>query len=309
VDIEIDGRIMLQASYGTSRNDTAAACGDDGNNGFGLLFNWNLLGDGEHTLRVLRDGIEFARVSFVVATLGVEFLNGASGRFPLPGFPHAGGQSEVEWQGRTQNFVIRGAGAPASGGNTGSSMGQLENPQPGSFQSGISVISGWLCTATRVDIEFDGGARLLQAAYGTSRDDTASACGDDGKDDGPHTLRVLRDGTEEVAQATFTVTTLGAEFVEDLNASFSVPSFPTTGTLTRIQWQERLQNFVLTGQILPGVSPAGGRRRKKRCRGRGDQSGTPGWENPPAEATCDALLRVLAEREPGPVSRGCLLGL
>ena len=32
-------------SYGTARGDTLRACGDT-NNGFGLLFNWNLLGMG-----------------------------------------------------------------------------------------------------------------------------------------------------------------------------------------------------------------------------------------------------------------------
>jgi hypothetical protein len=46
----------------------------------------------------------------------------------------------------------------------------LENPQPGSFQSGIGVISGWVCEATEITIEIDG--RPLQAAYGTTRDDT-----------------------------------------------------------------------------------------------------------------------------------------
>lgn len=40
-----------QAAYGTGRNDTRGVCGDDGNNGFGLLFNWNLLEPGRHTVR------------------------------------------------------------------------------------------------------------------------------------------------------------------------------------------------------------------------------------------------------------------
>ena len=50
------------------------------NNGFGLLFNWNLLGTGQHTIRVLADGGggEFARATFTVTTLGEEFLRGAS---------------------------------------------------------------------------------------------------------------------------------------------------------------------------------------------------------------------------------------
>jgi hypothetical protein len=38
----------------------------------------------------------------------------------------------------------------------------LENPQPDSFQSGIGVISGFVCTATLIEIGFDGTATLLQ---------------------------------------------------------------------------------------------------------------------------------------------------
>ena len=37
-------------------------CGDS-NNGFGLLFNWNLLGNGDHTIRALADGVELGRAT------------------------------------------------------------------------------------------------------------------------------------------------------------------------------------------------------------------------------------------------------
>ena len=58
IDIELDG-VRTQAAYGTSRGDTRAVCGDD-NNGFGLLFNWNLLGAGVHTVKAFADNQEFA---------------------------------------------------------------------------------------------------------------------------------------------------------------------------------------------------------------------------------------------------------
>ena len=35
----------------------------------------------------------------------------------------------------------------------------LENPQPASRQSGIGVVSGWHCTASKIEIEVDGGTR------------------------------------------------------------------------------------------------------------------------------------------------------
>ncbi len=43
VDMELNGTVALEAAYGTSRADTQTAFGDT-DNGFGLLFNWNLLG-------------------------------------------------------------------------------------------------------------------------------------------------------------------------------------------------------------------------------------------------------------------------
>ena len=130
----------------------------------------------------------------------------------------------------------------------------LENPQPGSLQSGIGVISGWVCQASRVDIAIDGGPPA-QAAYGTSREDTRSVCGDANNGfglllnwnlagDGTHTVQALADGVE-FARVTFNVTTLGAEFLTGLAASSIVPDFPSSGLSTAVQWQQSLQNFVI----------------------------------------------------------------
>ena len=70
VEIELNGTLQ-EAAYGTLRSDTEAVCGDI-DNGFGLLFNWNLLGDGEHTIVAFSDGEEFGRTTFTVTTLGQE---------------------------------------------------------------------------------------------------------------------------------------------------------------------------------------------------------------------------------------------
>ncbi len=103
----IDGRVTVQAAYGTIRGDTQQPCGDT-NNGFGLLVNWNVLGDGQHTLVAKADGVEFARATFTVTTFGVDFLKGASGQFHLPGFPTPGKDVTVQWQESTQSFVVTG---------------------------------------------------------------------------------------------------------------------------------------------------------------------------------------------------------
>ena len=110
--VEIDittarGEVTQQvAAYGTERLDTAGGCGDT-NNGFGLLFNWNLLGDGEHEIVALVDGIELGRASVTVVTLGEEFLRGAAGEYVLEGFPGPNNSVVVEWSESQQNFVIR----------------------------------------------------------------------------------------------------------------------------------------------------------------------------------------------------------
>jgi hypothetical protein len=136
--------------------------------------------------------------------------------------------------------------------------GALENPLPGSFQSGVGLFSGWVCDALRVDIEIDGTA-LFEAAYGTSRGDTAGICGDANNGfgvlinwnllgNGQHTVRALADG-EEFGSATFTVTTLGTEFLTFSGASvaYILPDFPQPGTDVVVEWQQGSQNFVITG--------------------------------------------------------------
>ena len=55
-------------------------------------------------------------------------------------------------------------------------QGYLENPGADSFQSGVGILSGWVCDAAVVEIELNGMPQ--EAAYGTERRDTASVCGD-----------------------------------------------------------------------------------------------------------------------------------
>jgi hypothetical protein len=105
IEIQIDGGSRQRVAYGTVRPDTEEACGDT-NNGFGITYNWNLLGNGTHSLRAFADDVEFANVSFTLTTLGVEFLAGASGRYEVPNFLQPGNSVIVEWAEPHQNFVI-----------------------------------------------------------------------------------------------------------------------------------------------------------------------------------------------------------
>ena len=69
-------------------------------------------------------------------------------------------------------------------------------------------------------------------------------------------MRALADGTE-FGRAPFTVTTLGAEFVEDAAGETVVLDFPTPGATVRLIWQESDQNFVPAAFVASPASPSG----------------------------------------------------
>ena len=104
ITLAIDAAPPVPAVYGTVRPDTAAVCGDE-NNGFDLLYNFNLLGDGAHTVRALADGVEFASANFTVTTLGQEFVRGLSAddEWYLVSLAKS---IRVSWVESKQNFVI-----------------------------------------------------------------------------------------------------------------------------------------------------------------------------------------------------------
>jgi hypothetical protein len=137
---------------------------------------------------------------------------------------------------------------------TAAALGTLDNPQPGAVASGISAISGWHCEASRIDIQFDGNLTFSAGAR-TNRPDTQSTCGrsDTGYSlllnwnnlgSGTHTVLALADGIE-FARATFTVTTLGAEFLTGKTGSARLDNFPDAGKGVLLQWQQSLQNFAI----------------------------------------------------------------
>ena len=281
VEIEkADGEVVeVAAAYGTERADTAGVCGDS-DNGFGVLVNWNLLDDGAHAVRVLVngvalgtrvvpgvgvvpalvDGIEIGHAPVTVTTLGAEFVEGLHGSLLVEDFPRAGEQVRLVWQESQQNFVL----APAEGGATvapapssGEIEGVLENPRPASYQSGIGVISGWVCVADAVVIEIDG--QPIAAAAGTERADTLDRCGDVENGfgllvnwaefgSGEHEVVALVDGVE-LSRATVTVTLVdeAEPFVRGLTKRVELPGFPTPAETVTLEWQEAQQNFVITG--------------------------------------------------------------
>ena len=273
ITIEIDDGLPGYAAYGTTRADTAAICGDT-ENGFGLTFNWNLLGTGPHTLRVLVDGNELSSVAFEVITLGTgEFQQGLTGQSSVINFPTPGQMVQVQWEESLQSFVIRGNNTTTSTNTIPMDSDDyafqpqmvLENPQQGSSHSGIGIISGWACEAQNITIQIDEMSPV-RIAHGTTRADTFPICGDDRNGfglpfnwnlltEGLHTLSAYADGVK-FSEVDFRTTTLGlGEFPLGLDDVLgAVVDFPARGSEVRIRWQTSLQNFVLDSVISPGIS-------------------------------------------------------
>ena len=264
VTLELDG-VAHVAAYGTERGDTQGECGDT-DNGFGLLFNWNLVGAGEHAVVAYVDDIELGRATVTVTTLGAEFLRDVAGSCPVEDFPMVGETVTLVWQQNSQNFVIA-EGSPPAGvttGRTSALTGYLENPGHNSFQGGVGVLSGWVCEAEEVVIAI-GTLAPQVAAYGTERLDTQDACGDTDNGfgllfnwnllgDGEHEVVAYVDD-EELGRATVQVTTLGQEFLRGAEGECVVPDFPTPGETVTLEWQQNSQNFVIVSHDPDGAGP------------------------------------------------------
>ena len=270
ITIEINGT-PFQAGYRTTRFDTIGTCGDD-DNGFSLLYNWNLLGNGIHTVEAFADGVKFASTLVKVVTLGEEMAYDISESLRAPVAVTEGSfaakSHRFQWNHSMQNVVIVPRDIdtltpPLSGyANTANLQATLENPSLGSYQSGLSTISGWVCDAEEVVIELNGTP--FRAGYRTSRFDTVGTCGDDDNGfsllynwnllgNGIHTVEAFADGVK-FASTQVRVTTLGEEFFRnaDGKGTFHVPAsaggvFSDGTKSVELKWVEALQNFVITG--------------------------------------------------------------
>jgi hypothetical protein len=133
----------------------------------------------------------------------------------------------------------------------------LENPQPGSFQSGIGLVSGWSCQGSTITITVDGSVQL-PVPYGSSRADTASACGGSNTSTGfgllinfnllgagTHAAQLFVNGAPKGEPVQFTVIVPSGQFLTGAAATITVPNFPSTGKTTTLIWQEAQQNFAV----------------------------------------------------------------
>jgi len=128
-----------------------------------------------------------------------------------------------------------------------------ETPSAGSVESGIGLIRGWACDAASIEAVIDGALHWT-LAYGTSREDTRSVCGDSNNGygmvvnwnnfpEGEHRLQIHADGAL-LADLSFWVVPIGEGFLRGLQRDVEVPDFPAVGDRLRLSWSQAHQNFV-----------------------------------------------------------------
>ncbi|MFP5414531.1 MAG: hypothetical protein ACLGG1_05905, partial [Gammaproteobacteria bacterium] len=102
----IDGTSLGKAGSGTYRGDTAGVCGHTAT-GYSLLYNYNRLAPGPHTIRVYADGVLLEERPFnSVKSGGVDFLTGVTKSVDVPDFPSAGSTASLTWSQAKQSFVV-----------------------------------------------------------------------------------------------------------------------------------------------------------------------------------------------------------
>lgn len=189
ITLTIDDTTTFQAAYGTARGDTAPVCGD-ANNGYGVLFNFGLLADGEHEIVARDAGVEFARATFSTSRFGTSFLVGASGTSFVRDFPAAGQGAFLVWEQASQSFQVGGTcgstgrpSCPPATSLTGWVYADQESasnytPSAGSLNSAgpPNSVSRVAPGSYRVTLGGLGVSGIGGIAHATAHQDDASAC-------------------------------------------------------------------------------------------------------------------------------------
>ena len=105
--IRFNGGDPIPLIYGTERPDVldAGACPYT-DVGFVAVWNWARLGDGTHTAVAYDDGKEFARATFRVTTMGMEFLSEGKAECVIWDFPALGDEAHFTWNTSTQHLEL-----------------------------------------------------------------------------------------------------------------------------------------------------------------------------------------------------------
>ncbi len=211
VAIQVNDQLPHPVAYGLDREDKILVCNNPAS-GFSHVLDWNELGAGQHTLRVLVDGKELERVSVTVtesdSLLVPTNTSPANLESPQPGSFESG------------IGLIRGWACDAS-------VIEIQiNNQPRQQVAYGTTRNDTLGICGRSDTGFGLTFNWNNIGAGT------------------HTLVAFADG-EEFGRAEFTVTTLGVPFLEGVSGEYDVLDFPSIGRSIRLRWSQPHQNFVI----------------------------------------------------------------
>lgn len=146
IDVMIDGMNLGKAGSGTGRGDTTSVCGRS-NTGYSLLFNYNDLAPGAHSLSLYADGqlLEIRQFSSTQSA-GASFVTGISKTATITDFPSAGRAVTLQWSQAKQSFVVTGI----SNATPGSDSHDISSLQ-GSFSQTVAITSsGSTCASDGV---------------------------------------------------------------------------------------------------------------------------------------------------------------
>lgn len=106
IDVYIDGVSVGKAGGGTTLLGTQQVCGRT-DTGYSLLYNFNNLTPGDHTVSAYADGTLFATATFRTTQSGGQpWLSGLDKSISIQDFPSVGRVATLQWVQSYQNFVI-----------------------------------------------------------------------------------------------------------------------------------------------------------------------------------------------------------
>ena len=266
----IAGRTLTSAQGATKRSFTFpanlpgdTAQGGDGYYGTGVSYRSMLIGTQSFAALNLLKPDYVVPDGFLFVANGVLDYAGSADVFTYASLPTTDGLALYRGGNRTVGSPLNFAGdtlrMPTSVAPTAAMA--LENPQPGSYQSGVGLISGWSCAGPTITVSIDGGQQR-GVPYGSGRGDTASICGAsttntgfgllfnyNGLGSGSHTAQVFVNGTARGNPTPFTVTAPAGEFLSGASKQVTVTDFPTPGRTSTLIWQESQQNFAIKSVV------------------------------------------------------------
>ena len=142
------GMSLGRAGSGTSRGDTASVCGRS-NTGYSLLFNYNDLSPGAHSLSLYADGQPLEIRQFnTTQSAGTSFATGIAKTATVFDFPSTGRLATLQWSQAKQSFVVTGINSATA--TIGSETHDISSLQ-GSFSQTVAISSsGSTCASDGV---------------------------------------------------------------------------------------------------------------------------------------------------------------